>query len=108
MDVVQGFVLTAAAPCTGLCAERRKSLKPFGRGVYAKRVRRVRPMHLRGSRWSPEVVAGETGGAWRSQRGQKNPICDIAPRDTGDPSKPALGAEREKRVIQPTIADGMQ
>ena len=46
MDVVQGFVLTAAAPCTGLCAGRRKSLKPFGRGVYAKRVRRVRPMHL--------------------------------------------------------------
>ena len=41
MDVVQGFVLTAAAPCTGLCAERRKSLKPFGRGVYAKRVLRV-------------------------------------------------------------------
>ena len=28
MDVVQGFVLTAAAPCTGLCAGRRKSLKP--------------------------------------------------------------------------------
>ena len=81
MDVVQGFVLTAAAPCTGLCAERRKSLKPFGRGVYAKRVRRVRPMHLRGSRWSPEVVAGETGGAWRSQRGFKNPICDVAPRE---------------------------
>ena len=46
MDVVQGFVLTAAAPCTGLCAGRRKSLKPFGRGVYAKRVLRVRPMHL--------------------------------------------------------------
>ena len=46
MDVVQGFVLTAAAPCTGLCAGRRKSLNPFGRGVYAKRVLRVRPMHL--------------------------------------------------------------
>ena len=46
MDVVQGFVLTAAAPCTGLCAGRRKSLKPFGRGVYAKRVLRVHPMHL--------------------------------------------------------------
>ena len=40
MDVVQGFVLTAAAPCTGLCAGRRKSLKPLHRGIHAQRVLR--------------------------------------------------------------------
>ena len=40
MDVVQGFVLTAAAPCTGLCAGRRKSLKPLDRGIHAQRVLR--------------------------------------------------------------------
>ena len=64
MDVVQGFVLTAAAPCTGLRAGRRKSLKPFGRGVYAKRVLRVGPMHLlAGSRGSPCIAVNVTGGA---------------------------------------------
>lgn len=69
MDVVQGFVLTAAAPCTGLCAGRRKSLKPFNRGVYAKRVHRGRPMHLPRLAWprfspvsaQPWKRAGEEG-----------------------------------------------
>ena len=84
MDVVQGFVLTAAAPCTGLCAGRRKSLKPFGRGVYAKRVLRVRPMHLpRGLAWrSPSSF--QSASLFRGYLCQK--VVGIFPRNVvGNP-----------------------
>lgn len=72
MDVVQGFVLTAAAPCTGLCAGRRKSLKPFNRGVYAKRVHRGRPMHLPRLAW-PRFSPGcpPSRGSEQGTRGER-------------------------------------
>ena len=99
MDVVQGFVLTAAAPCTGLCAERRKSLKPFGRGVYAKRVLRVRPMHL--PRWlGPGVLAfvrHETSPAGVKLNGTK-PFRSLGFNFVLSPVKVTGGAESSQRA----------
>ena len=80
----------------------RKSLKPFGRGVYAKRVLRVRPMHL--PRWlGPGVLAfvrHETSPAGVKLNGTKLSLlgvqlCFIAGESNGRGGEQPTRMDRE-------------